>query len=414
MSTQPLTLEENLAIPHDERPRYYDAEKQVCYVNQDVLTAAKERIRHCFITYDRVVVSYSGGKDSLATLYLTRMVADEMGITAPIDVVFRDEELIPEDVIDFVLRLRDEPEKWNLHYMAFPQKSHYFLFGRQYPYVQWDEKRRGNWIRPKPEGAIEQVHPDNIPLDQKETNLFMNRALGWEGQRVAFINGVRCQESLPRFMSCIAIKNKYCYIARNSGGSKNTDFVKVIYDWSEEDIFRFFYDFGIEYCSIYDVYMHASAPLRVATPLIDTAFAQLKKLRATYPRFYEQILSIWPEVDAQVRYWGDYNRDKDIHHYEKSWGGILAYIEDHIDNPSMKKRAIEVIKTARNFKDSNRRKGRYPDAHFGYPLLYCFQKIAGGSFQKGIQSKKTSTPEWDEYEEQAIAEAEERRLGTTR
>lgn len=401
----PLTIDEERAIPAHERPTYY-ADKEVHYLDTDVLTAAKERIKHCLRAYDRPVISYSGGKDSLVVLYLVREVMDEMGWTQPLDVIFRDEELIPEDVINFVLKLRDEPEKWTLHYMTFPQKSHYFLFGKHYPYTQWDEARRGNWVREKPEGTIEQVHPENKPLDQKETNLFMNQALGFKG-RVALFNGIRCQESLHRFMSCIAIKNKYNYIAHNSGGAIGTDFIKPIYDWSENDVFRYFYDRGIAYCSIYDVYMHASAPLRVATPLIDTAFAQLKKLRVTYPKFYEQILTIWPEIDAQVRYWGDFDTNSGIPKYPKSWTGIMQYIDDNITNPSMRERAKQVIKTARAFKEKNKKLGRMPDACFGYPLLYCFEKIAGGSFQKGIPSKRVAHAAWLEYERAAEMEADE-------
>lgn len=45
---------------------------------------------------------FSGGKDSLVALHLTKEVADERNIKKPIDVVFRDEELIPDEVINFV------------------------------------------------------------------------------------------------------------------------------------------------------------------------------------------------------------------------------------------------------------------------------------------------------------------------
>lgn len=404
-----LSLEDNLAMPHDQRPTYYGRD-QVAYLDKDVLTAAKERIAYCLKAYDIPCVSYSGGKDSLVVLHLVREVMDELGMTQPLDVVFRDEELIPDMVIDFVLKLREEPEKWRLHYFAFPMSSHFFIFGEHRPYVQWDVAREGNWIRPKPEGAITSVHPDDKPLDQHDTNIFMNKALGWEGKKIAIFNGVRCQESLPRFMSCIAVKNRYNYIARNSGGAVGTDFVKVIYDWSEDDVFRYFFDRNIQYCAIYDLYMHASSPLRVATPLHDAGFQQLKKLRTTFPHFYEAILRIWPDADAQVRYWEDYEQNHSIDAYEKSWAGIIAYIDENITNPSMAARAKEVVRTVRQFKERNRRMGRLPDNCYGYPLAYVFGRIAAGKFQKGIPSTKKQREDWHEYERQAHREAEERRL----
>ena len=44
---------------------------------------------------------FSGGKDSLVVLHLVHEVAKERNIKKPIDVVCRDEELIPDEVINF-------------------------------------------------------------------------------------------------------------------------------------------------------------------------------------------------------------------------------------------------------------------------------------------------------------------------
>lgn len=78
------------------------------YIDTDVLTEAKNRIRHVFDLFDTVVVMFSGGKDSLVVVHLVWEVAQELGHDH-INVVFRDEELIPDTVVDFVNEYRQKP-----------------------------------------------------------------------------------------------------------------------------------------------------------------------------------------------------------------------------------------------------------------------------------------------------------------
>ena len=49
------------------------------YTDQNVYKAALDRIRHLYDTFDEVVVSFSGGKDSTATLLCTIILAEERG-----------------------------------------------------------------------------------------------------------------------------------------------------------------------------------------------------------------------------------------------------------------------------------------------------------------------------------------------
>lgn len=383
-------------------------EKSVQFLENDVLVEAKRRIRHVYVNYDHVWLSFSGGKDSLTVLWLMREVMDEMGMKdQKVNAMFRDEEVIPDDVIQFVQDLCHDP-RFNIAYFAVPMKSHIFMMGEHWPYVQWDPDR--NWIRPKPDFAITKIHPDNKPLDQHEMNGLSCEVLGLRG-KIAILNGIRADESLTRYRSCVIKKGRFNYIMGSPGGEKNIDFIKPIFDWATSDLFKFFNERGITYPSIYDMQMYSGESLRVATPLHDKAYQTLTKMRETYPRFYEQILSIWPEVATHERYWSEVDRFGVIDRYPKSWEGIVQYIEENIDAEANKRAAMLALKSVRTMKEKNKRLGRYTTGDcYGFPLLFVFRQVVGGSYMKGIQSQPFPTPSEIAYEA-AAAEEMQRDMG---
>ena len=50
------------------------------YIDTDVYTESKKRIKHIINTFDKVYVCFSGGKDSTTVLHLVEEVYEEMGI----------------------------------------------------------------------------------------------------------------------------------------------------------------------------------------------------------------------------------------------------------------------------------------------------------------------------------------------
>lgn len=353
------------------------------YLNQDVLTAARERIRHVISSFDDYVVSFSGGKDSLVTLELVDLIHKEMGKRGKVRVAFRDEEVIPEDVIDFVNEYRLSG-RFDFRYYCIPLVSEKYILGKKYKYIQWDPDRKH--IRPIPDYAITS---DEI-LDQYTSDELM--AKGLRG-KVAIFTGVRASESLVRLAS---VKNKLIEPHIVNSGVGHIKLIRPLYDWEEDDIFKYIYENNLRYCQIYDKQMWNGESLRVSTPLHAESAKQLYKVKTRYPKFYDQMIDLFPDIELQARYFKQYDRDAIYKKYQYGWQGIIDYINDNISDEKNRKQALGLLNTC--IKIRRNKIMKYPKSFGGYPMLYVFKAIVGGSYKRMLQPKPEASKKEIEYE----------------
>ena len=341
------------------------------FIDKDVLTAARERIHHIYDLHDAVAVCFSGGKDSLAALHLTWDVAQERGLER-LDLIFRDEELIPDEVIAFVDEYRVKP--WvRMLYFAVPLASTKFILGRCFDYVQWDPKREH--IRPVPPHAIVLPAGDERVFDQYTMDEF---AGSYFKGKVAFITGIRAAESIMRFRASVNKLNDN-YI--NASSSKRVSFCKPLYDWQENDIFKFFMERQIRYCSLYDAQHLAGDNLRVSTPLHAESAKRLGQHRAVSPEFYRKLMRLFPEMHVQERYWSDLDRGALRRQYGQSLEGVRAYIDEQITDEQQQAKAAKMLDHIRI------RSAKAPEL---YPPDYVLNYIVTGSFKRELLPKARS------------------------
>jgi predicted phosphoadenosine phosphosulfate sulfurtransferase len=332
------------------------------FIEKDVLSAARERISHIYDIYDTVAVSFSGGKDSLVVLHLALEEQKRRGI-AKLKVVFRDEELIPDSVINFVdgYRRREDIE---MQWFCVPLKSAKYILGRTYDYVQWAEDRPH--VRAMPEWGIKAPQPGMV-FDQYTMDEFACRP--YSG-KVCLMTGIRAAESLIRFRSSVNKLNEN-YLTHTE--TRRIMLGKPIYDWQENDIFRYLYDSEVSYARLYDAQAMAGESLRVSTPLHAEAAKKLDRWRVLDPVFYDRVLQVFPEVAVQARYWNDLDRAALVKVYGNDFAGVRRYVHECITDQSQQESALSRLDVIEGMAAKNPRI---------YPPAYVLKYIIGGQYKR--------------------------------
>lgn len=332
----------------------------------DVLTAARQRINDILDRYDSVAVAFSGGKDSLVVLHLLREEMQKRDPDAVVPVIFRDEEVINNTVIDFVDSYRQRP--WvKMLWFAVPLRSSKFVLGVVKDYIQWDVNRK-LWVRDKPEWAI--TDDDNVydqySMDSKIAEYFPGK--------ICVLTGIRCQESITRYR---AVLNKRGNPEVCATAEKRVHLGRPIYDWSQDDVFKYFYDRQIPYCEIYDWQSaggewqgdHYAMNLRVSTPLHAECAKRMDKLREVDPEFFERVLECFPDAAIQAKYYADYRPD-----LPKTVEELEGWIESTFEGDQLELARTRLGEVKGFWRDQV--KGA------GYPLDYVIKKFAAGVIKR--------------------------------
>jgi predicted phosphoadenosine phosphosulfate sulfurtransferase len=366
--------------------------RQKDYQDDNVFDAALNRIRYIYDRFDKVVISFSGGKDSTAVLNTALIVAKERN-RLPLDVVFFDEEAIHPPTIEYVQRVAENKDI-NLHWYCLEFKHRNACSNEEPFWYTWDKTKKDLWVRDLPENAIMEHPKFKKGMSFQEFAPFMyDRTQG----SVAMLTGIRTQESLRRYQ-VIARKKNEAFMNSKSEAGQNQYRAFPIYDWSSEDVWLAVHKLGWDYNKTYDVFNQTKLygdflHQRVCPPYGEEPLRGLWIYAECFPEMWHKMINRVQGVSTAWRY-----GNSELYSSAKSkpdqltWKEYLNVILDSYEHDSKS----QVQKTINSYIKLHQNRTKYPideaEAHpiTGVSWQWLCTIATRGDF-KGRQSNVLNT-----------------------
>jgi len=234
------------------------------YRDQNVYEASQERIRYTFDNFERVYVSFSGGKDSSVMLHLVMDEAIKRGrkvgvLIVDLEAQYKATETHLNEMVELY------KDNIDLHWVCLPMVLRNAVTNYEPRWMCWEPEKKDIWVRTPPKCAV--TDEKFYPFFERgmEFEEFVVLFGDWysQGKDCAAFVGIRADESLNRFRT-IAVYDKAMH-----GGKRytthiigNTYNVYPIYDWRTEDIWRYHAKFPEKpHNHVYDLMQQAGVPL---------------------------------------------------------------------------------------------------------------------------------------------------------
>lgn len=268
------------------------------YRRQGVDEAARERVATVFDEFEKVLVAFSGGKDSGVLLNLAIDEARARG--RRVGAMIIDLEGQYKLTMEYVARIFDaNADILDPYWLCLPLNLRNAVSVYQPFWCPWEPGREADWIRPLPSHPAVINDPGRFPFwtDRMEFEEFSPAFSAWyaDGARTACLVGIRSDESLNRWRTIASSsKEQYNGLAWTTRIHENVWNAYPIYDWRTEDIWTANGRFGWDYNHLYDLFHKAGVgihQMRICQPYGDDQRIGLDLFRVIEPETWARVVN---------------------------------------------------------------------------------------------------------------------------
>jgi predicted phosphoadenosine phosphosulfate sulfurtransferase len=328
------------------------------YLNENVYDAAQDRLKIIFEQFERVYVSFSGGKDSGVMLNMCIDYIRKNKIEKKLGILVMDNECNFEVSLKFMHSIiQNNLDILEVYWCCLPITLPCTVSSYQMDWQCWNTQESHKWVRPMPKESYI-VNMKNKPFDFFRENMldkeFYDLFGNWfsQGKTCACLIGIRCDESLNRFRAIMNdkkemlnglhwTKNKYVENA-------NCYNCYPIYDWKTQDIWVANQKFGWEYNTLYDIFYMAGltiAQMRVASPFMSESKSSLNLYRVIDP-------GVWATLCARVQganFIATYGKQLSYHSFKlpahHTWKSFVKFLLDTLPKEVSKNFKVRFIQS---------------------------------------------------------------------
>jgi len=211
------------------------------YKEINVLEASKDRISKTFDTFEKIYISFSGGKDSSVMMHLVMQEAIKRNRKVAVLIIDLEAQYV--DTIQHIEHMVElYKDNIELHWFCGELLLRNAVSNYQPRWICWDEEKKDVWVRQKPALASDlSQYPFYVPKMEFEELMVIFGEWYSQGKRTAAFIGIRADESLHRYRAITSRKdglmiNNWKWTTKVANNLYN---IYPIYDWRTEDIWVF-------------------------------------------------------------------------------------------------------------------------------------------------------------------------------